>query len=331
MSQTMMTQVLVFPSEKGGVYRMVEQARPSPKAGQVLVKVFASSVNRGETQGVLKHKNLDAKPLMAGIEFSGMIESLGEGVVGWHVGDEVMARASSGFSQYALTHVGSLIKKPARLSWAQAGCVPNVFITAHDALVSGALQSGECVMVTAGSSGVGVTAIQMAKTMGAKTVIATTRSANKVEALRELGAEHVINTTQADWPEQVKRLTQGVGVNLIIDQVGSTMLESNLEVLALHGRLMTVGRNAGSIASINLDELARKNARVIGRTFRTRTLEETQACSALFVKDLWAALDNGAISPILSKTFSWEDLQAAQDYLMGNEQMGKIAIEIHHD
>jgi NADPH2:quinone reductase len=330
MSVTMMSQMLVFPSDAGGVYRLVEQARPAPKAGQVLVKVYASSVNRGETQGVLKHKKPDAKPLVVGIEFAGTIEALGDGVVGWHVGDEVMARAGGGFAQYALASVGSLIKKPARLSWSEAGCVPNVFITAHDALMSGALHKGECVMVTAGSSGVGVTAIQMAQYLGAKTVIATTRSTKKVAALKALGADHVINTSEADWPELVKTLTQGAGVNLIIDQVGSTMLEGNLEVLALQGRLITVGRNAGSTASLNLDELARKNARIIGRTFRTRTLEETQACSAHFVKDVWAGLDSGAVKPILSTTFSWTDLQAAQDYLMGNEQMGKIAIDIQH-
>ena len=331
MSTEMMLQMLVFPSAQGGVYRQVEQAKPIPKAGEVLVKVHGSSVNRGEAQGVLKLKSPDAKPLATGIEFSGTIESLGAGVVGWHVGQEVMARAGGGFAQYALASVGSLIKKPANLSWLEAGCVPNVFITAHDALVSGALQKGESVMVTAGSSGVGVTAIQMAKYLGAKTVVATTRSAHKMPLLKELGADHVINTTEVDWPEQVKRLTQDLGVNLIIDQVGSTMLESNLDVLALKGRLITVGRNAGSTAPINLDELARKNARIIGRTFRTRTLEETQACSALFVKDVWAGLESGAIKPILSKTFEWTDLQAAQDYLMGNEQFGKIAIAIQHD
>ena len=331
MSSQKMFQMMVFPSPEGGVYRQVEQMKPTPRAGEVLVKVHASSVNRGEAQGVLKLKNPDAKPLATGIEFSGTIESLGEGVVGWHVGDEVMARAGGGFAQFAKVSVGSLIKKPANLSWLEAGCVPNVFITAHDALLSGSLQKGETVMVTAGSSGVGVTAIQMAKYLGAKTVITTTRSPHKASSLKALGADHVINTNDADWSEQVKTLTQGLGVDLIIDQVGSTLLEGNVDVLALKGRLITVGRNAGSTALVNLDELARKNARIIGRTFRTRTLEETQTCSALFVKDVWAGLESGAVKPILSKTFNWTDLQAAQDYLMGNEQFGKIAIAIQHD
>jgi len=329
MSSTTMIQMLVMPGPSGGRYQATEMALPVPAPHEVLVQVKASSVNRGETQSVSKHKDPLAKPLVTGIEFAGVICALGKDVQAWHIGDEVMTRSPAGFAQFALASEKSLMKKPSTISWLEAGCIPNVFITAHDALVTaGQIKTANSVLVTAGSSGVGVTGLQMARYLGVEHVFATTRSSHKISALKVLGASAVLNTEDLTWVDQLLELTQGRGVDLIMDQVGSTLLEANLKALALGGRLITVGRNAGNIASINLDELARKNASVIGRTFRTRTLAQTQECSRLFEEDCAAGVADGSIKAILDRSFKFTELDQAQLYLMSNDQTGKIAIEV---
>jgi NADPH:quinone reductase len=329
MSQQTMIQMMVMPSSQGGRYQATQVPLPVPAAHEVLVQVKASSVNRGETQSVLKHKDPLAKPLVTGIEFAGVICALGHDVQGWHIGDEVMTRSPAGFAQFALAPEKSLMKKPSTISWLEAGCIPNVFITAHDALVTaGQIKTAKSVLVTAGSSGVGVTGIQMARYLGAQQVFATTRSSQKISSLKALGATAVLNTEEPSWVDQLLALTQGQGVDLIMDQIGSTLLDANMLALALGGRLITVGRNAGNIASINLDELARKNASVIGRTFRTRTLAQTQECSRRFDEDCAKGVADGSIKVILDRSFKLAELDQAQAYLMSNGQTGKIAIEV---
>ena len=329
MTQQTMIQMMVMSSPQGGRYQATEVALPVPAAHEVLVQVKASSVNRGETQSVLKHKDPLAKPLVTGIEFAGVICALGKDVHAWQIGDEVMTRSPAGFAHFALASERSLMKKPSTISWLEAGCLPNVFITAHDALVTaGQIKTAKSVLVTAGSSGVGVTGIQMARYLGAQQVFATTRSAQKIASLKALGATAVLNTEEPSWVDQLLELTQQQGVDLIMDQVGSTLLEANLKALALGGRLISVGRNAGNIANINLDELARKNASVIGRTFRTRTLAQTQECSRRFDEDCAKGVADGSIKVILDRSFKLEELDQAQTYLMSNGQTGKIAIEV---
>lgn len=330
MNQNMMLQMLVMPTPEGGRYKAMEVNIPVPGDGEVLVQVKASSVNRGETQSVLKHKDPASKPLVTGIEFAGVICAIGQGVSRWRVGDEVMTRSPAGFAQYALAHEKSLMKKPSNISWLEAGCIPNVFITAHDALVTaGHIKTAKNVLVTAGSSGVGVTGIQMARYLGVHHVYATTRSDHKMASLKALGASAVFNTEDPQWIEQLLSLTQGEGVDLIMDQVGSSLFDANMKALALGGRMITVGRNAGSMGNLNLDELARKNASVIGRTFRTRTLAQTQECSRRFEEDCALGVANGSIKVILDRSFQLTQLDEAQAYLMSNGQTGKIAIEVN--
>jgi len=329
MTPTTMVQMLVLPTPEGGRYQATEVKIPTPGPHEVLVQVKSSSVNRGETQSVLKHKDPSAKPLVTGIEFAGVICAVGEGVQGWKVGDEVMTRSPAGFAQFAIAPEKSLMKKPSSVSWLEAGCIPNVFITAHDALVTaGDIKSAKRVLVTAGSSGVGVTGIQMARYLGVEQVFATTRSDHKVASLKTLGASAVFNTEDTQWVDQLLAMTEGQGVDLIMDQVGSSLFDANMKALALGGRLITVGRNAGSMAHLNLDELARKNASVIGRTFRTRTVSQTQECTRRFDEDCALGVANGSIKVILDRSFQLSELDAAQAYLMSNGQTGKIAIEV---
>jgi NADPH:quinone reductase-like Zn-dependent oxidoreductase len=266
--------------------------------------------------------------MRAGIEFAGELAALGEGVKGWKLGDRVMARGP-GYAEWTVVHQRALMRVPGGISWAEAAAIPNVFVTSHDAMVSNAaVKRGESVLVTAGSSGIGTAAIQIARYLGAHPVLATTRSAAKGDALRTLGAHEVIDTSRADWSHAVLTATSQRGVDVIIDQVGGPMLAENIRVLAIKGRLVSVGRNAGRVGDCDLDEVARKRINIIGVTFRTRTPEEALVCSERFAADLLGAFATGALKPILDRTFPFERIADAHAYMLSDAQIGKIVLSI---
>jgi NADPH:quinone reductase len=327
MTQTMRA-LFVVPGPEGGMYDFRDIPVPAPGPGEVLVAIRAAGTNRGEllARPLLRSDNPAAKPMRAGIEFAGEVVTLGEGVKGWKPGDRVMARGP-GYAEYAVVHQRALMQVPGGMSWAEAAAIPNVFVTAHDAIVStAALKPGESVLVTAGSSGVGTVAIQIARYLGAKPVLATTRSAAKGDALRALGAHEVIDTSGADWPEAVLTATGQHGTDVIVDQVGGPMLADNIRVLAIKGRLVSVGRNAGQVGDCNLDEMARKRASIIGVTFRTRTAEEALVCSERFAADMLDGFTTGALKPVLDKTFPFERISDAHTYMLSDAQIGKIVV-----
>ena len=327
MTQTMRA-LFVVPGPEGGMYDFRDIPVPAPGPGEVLVAIRAAGTNRGEllARPLLRSDNPAAKPMRAGIEFAGEVVTLGEGVKGWKPGDRVMARGP-GYAEYAVVHQRALMQVPGGMSWAEAAAIPNVFVTAHDAIVStAALKPGESVLVTAGSSGVGTVAIQIARYLVAKPVLATTRSAAKGDALRALGAHEVIDTSGADWPEAVLTATGQHGTDVIVDQVGGPMLADNIRVLAIKGRLVSVGRNAGQVGDCNLDEMARKRASIIGVTFRTRTAEEALVCSERFAADMLDGFTTGALKPVLDKTFPFERISDAHTYMLSDAQIGKIVV-----
>jgi NADPH2:quinone reductase len=264
--------------------------------------------------------------MRTGIEFAGEIVALSQGVSGWTTGDRIMARGA-GYAEYTVVSQRALMLIPDGMSWAEAAAIPNVFVTAHDAIVSNAaLKLGESVLVTAGSSGVGTAAIQIARYLNAKPVVATTRSAAKGHALGALGAHEIIDTSQGGWVDAVLEATGQHGVDVIIDQVGGPMLADNIRVLAIKGRLVSVGRNAGQVGDCNLDEVARKRASIIGVTFRTRTAEEALACSERFAADMLNAFAIGALKPVLDRTFPFERIADAHAYMLSDAQIGKIVV-----
>jgi len=181
-------------------------------------------------------------------------------------------------------------------------------------------------MVTAGPSGVGTAAIQIARHLGCKPVLATTRSPAKAEALRSLGAHEVIDTSKDGWVNSVMAATQKRGVDAIIDQVGGPMLAGNIIALALKGRLVSVGRNGAFVGECDMDEIARKRASIIGVTFRTRTAEETLQAGERCAADLLAAINTGALKPVLDRTFPLERLADAHAYMLSDAQVGKIVL-----
>jgi NADPH2:quinone reductase len=328
MAQTMKAWFTV-PGPQGAVFELRETAVPTAAPGQVLVAVRAAGVNRGELIRGAARRSSDpaAQPARAGGEFAGEIAALGEGVTGWKTGDRVMGRTAGSYAHYVAASQRALMRIPDGMGWPEAAAVPNVFVTAHDALVTNATPApGECVMVTAGSSGVGTAAIQIARHIGANPVLATTRASAKAAALRALGAHEVVDTSQTGWTEAVMRATSGRGVDIIIDHVGGPLLAGNIEVLALKGRLVSVGRTGTWVGECNLDEIARKRARIIGVTFRTRTPEESLQCSERFAAHLLPAVAKGDLRPVLDRTFPFERLTDAHTYMLSDAQTGKIVL-----
>lgn len=324
-----MKALFTVPGPSGGVFEFREIPTPAPGAGEVLIKVRAAGTNRGEllARPLLRSDNPALRPMRSGGEFAGEVASLGDAVAGWKVGDRVMGRAIGSYAEFTVTNQRALMRVPNGIAWADAASIPNVFVTAHDAIVTNAqTRRGESVMITAGSSGVGTAAIQIARHLGGTPVIATSRSPSKGAALRDLGANEVVDPATAGWVEAVMAATGKRGIDVIIDNVGGPMLADNIRVLAIKGRSVSVGRNAGQVGDCNLDEVARKRISIIGVTFRTRNLEESLVCGERFAADLLDAFSGGALKPVLDRTFPFERIADAHAYMLSDAQVGKIVV-----
>jgi NADPH:quinone reductase-like Zn-dependent oxidoreductase len=238
-----------------------------------------------------------------------------------------MGRFPGAYSERLAVLSSMLYRVPDALSWAEAAAIPNVFVTAHDALATAArVRAGERVLITAGSSGVGTAAIQLARFLGASTVMTTTRNAAKAETLRGLGADVVFDTTDPTWVTQLLELTDDEGIDVIIDQVGGPMLGDNIEALALQGRLVSVGRNGGGLGQLDLDRVALKRAHLIGVTFRTRTPQEAFLATEGCFEACLPAFRDGRLRPVVDRTFPFDQLAEAQRYMLRDEQIGKIVL-----
>src|SRR5262245_42844403 len=227
MAQTMKAWFAV-PGPEGAVFELRESPVAAPGPGQVAVAVRAAGTNRGELiRGAqLRASGAPASPARAGTEFAGEISALGDGVRGFTRGDRVMGRAVGSYAQYVAAPQRALMRIPRAMVWSEAAAIPNVCVTAHDAIVTNAAtRPGESVMVTAGPSGVGTAAVQIAHHIGANPVLATTRTPAKAAALRALGAHEIVDPRDAGkWVDAVMRATSGKGVDVIIDHVGGPML-----------------------------------------------------------------------------------------------------------
>lgn len=324
-----MRQWWIIPGRDGGQLELREVEHPTPDPSQVVVAVRGAGINRGELIGrpLMKLANPKARPRPSGIEFAGVITSIGGDVSTWSIGDRVMGRGTACHAEFVAVDVGALMPIPAGLSFDRAAAIPNVFVTAHDALVTAAAaSSNESILITAGSSGVGTAAIQIASHLRARHIVATTRTPAKTRELRDLGASLVVDTTQPQWADRVRDATGGIDV--VIDQVGGSLLGPCLETMNLEGRFVTVGRNGGAEATIDLDLVARLRLSVIGVTFRTRSTAEALACSARFADDLLPAFEDGALKPVLDRTFPLDELSVAHEYMNTDAHIGKIVLAV---
>ncbi len=299
----------------------------------VLVEVVSAAINPLDwhkmtgTPWLVRMQGGFRKPKqkVLGVDLAGRVVAVGDQVTDFKPGDEVIGVTGSCFAQYVAAPADKLVLKPAEVTFDEATGTGVAGITAIQGLRDKArLSAGQHVLINGASGGVGTAAIQMARHLGATSVVATTRSPAKAEALVRLGATEVVDTTEEVWVERVRDLTGGVDV--IIDQVGGDLFEPALRTMAIRGRYVTVGRNGGKRAAMDLDLLARLRLTLIGVTFRTRTNAEALACSKRFADHLLGAFESGALSPVLDRTFPLDELPAAHAYMGSDHQVGKIVL-----
>lgn len=299
-----------------------EVAQPEPGPHQLLVRLHAAGLNRGELL-----TGLSAAGKAVGMEGAGEVVKLGPDVSGFQPGDRVMGRCTAAFSEYALIDLHEVMRMPDSLSWEEAASVPLTFMVVYDMLVEqGRLASGQWLLVNGISSGVGVAALQTAKALGAR-VIGTSGSQEKLARLEPLGLDLGLCTRKADFHEAVMQATAAKGVNLVVNAVGGSVFAEGLRCLAFEGRHATVGYVDGQLqAGLDLETLHMKRLHLFGVSNKLRTREQRAHSVAGFIKDVWPALADGRIRPLVDKVFAFGELAAAKACMDANQHLGKIVL-----
>lgn len=298
-------------------------AVPVPAAGEILLRVQAAALNRGE----FSPRYLVEGATPGGIEAAGVVEAVGAGVAGIQCGDRIMGRARGGFAEYALMHAFDAMPVPDCLTWTQAAAVPLAFLVTYDMLYAyGQLQAGESMLVTGVSSGVGVACLQTAVLLGAR-VIGTSGSAAKLARLEALGLEAGICTRSPEFAAAVRAWTAGRGVDLAVNNVGGTVFAECLRALAFKGRLATVGSVDGVLTcELDLDALHTKRLELFGVSNRLTTPAQRAATVNGFKRDLLPAFAAGRITPAIDRVFAFDDLPAAKNHMESDAQVGRIVV-----
>jgi NADPH2:quinone reductase len=316
----------------GGPDVLKPQQRPVPQPGpgQVLVHVAIAGVNRPD---VLQRMGGYAPPPGAsdipGLEFAGRIVALGEGVSRYEVGDQVCALvAGGGYAEYAVVHEDNALPIPSGLSLEEAGAIPETFFTVWtNVFQRGGLRKGESFMVHGGTSGIGTTAIQLAKAFGA-TVLATAGSDEKCAACRELGADHAINYRTEDFVAAAKTATGGRGVNLILDMVGGDYINRNYDAAAESGRIVQIAFLNGPKAEVNFSRLMLKRLTHTGSTLRPRTIAEKAGIARELEEKVWPLLTEGRCKPVIHARFPLAQAAEAHRLMESNAHIGKIVLTV---
>ena len=307
-----------------------ERPRPSPGSGEVLIKVGAAGVNRPD---VFQRRGRYPPPPGAsdipGLEIAGTIEALGAAVRDWRVGDPVCALvAGGGYAEYCTAPAPQCLPVPRGLDVAAAAAIPETFFTVWtNVFERGRLQAGESILVHGGSSGIGTTAIQIARARGAR-VFATARTAEKCAACERLGAERCINYREADFVDVVNKLTGGRGVDVVLDTVGAEYFPRNLDVLAVEGRLVEIATLRGVKAELNIQTIMHRRLTVTGSTLRARPVAEKGAIARAVREHVWPLVESGAVKPIVFKTFPLRDAASAHRLMESGDHIGKIVLTI---
>ncbi len=313
------------------VMRLDRIARPAPGPGQVLIRVAATSVNRADLQQ--RTGNYAPPPgesEVLGLEVAGVIAELGSGVSGWREGDRVMTLVGGGgYAEYATAAAGTLLPVPEGMDLVRAAGITEVFVTAWlNVFREAALQPGETLLVHGGASGVGTAAIQLAKALGPSPVIVTVGSEDKAGACRALGADHVVLYKEEDFSERVPALTDGRGVDVILDHIGAGYLEPNLGCLALYGRLVIIGLLGGAKAELNIGRLMVKRQRIIGSVLRARPVAEKAAITAAFRAAALERFSRGELRPVIHEVLPLAEAQRAHELVAANANTGKVILQV---
>jgi NADPH2:quinone reductase len=306
---------------------------PAATLDRVRVRVRAAGLNRAD---ILQRLGRYPAPTgfpqdIPGIEFAGEVEAAGEEVHSWKIGDRVFGIiGGGGQAEYVTVPENHLARVPDNLDWAEAAAIPEVFMTAHDALFTQCgLTIGDHVLIHAAGSGVGTAAIQLVKTAGGF-AYGTSRTADKLDRAKEFGlsASVVVEGEPARFADAAKDWTGGAGVQIVLDLVGAAYLEANLKSLAIRGRLIFVGTTSGSKAEIDYAIVMSKRLRVMGTSLRTRSPEEKATATRLFAEQVVPLLATGAVRPVIDRVFEMEQVREAHQRIESNESFGKVVLMI---
>jgi NADPH:quinone reductase len=320
-------------SSYGGpdVLRPVERPTPIPKPGEVLIRVEAAGIARADLlQRQGKYPLPPGASDIPGMDVAGVIEGLGEGVTAFNEGDAVCAILSGGgYAEYCTAPVQQVVLIPQNWTSVEAVTLPENLFTVYDNLLTRAgLRNGEHVLVHGGASGIGTMAIMLARAIGA-VPIATAGSKEKCDACLQIGAAHAIDYKQFDFVAEVKQITGGRGVDVILDMVGGSYLERNLEALANEGRLAIIATQGGRTAQLDIGKLMIKRARVMGSTMRGRTPEEKGRVAQAVVRDIWPLLPaKDPIRPLIDSTFPLNEASRAHQRLEAGDHIGKVVLTV---
>lgn len=321
----------VIITRAGGpeVLEIQEREKPEPGVGQIRVRVRASALNRADL--LQREGNYPVPPgvsaEIAGMEYAGEVDGRGPLATLWKIGDRVMGIVGgAGHAEYLCVHEREAIPMPKSMSWTDAAAIPEVFLTASDALFNRlSLRTGETVLIHAVGSGVGTAGLQIARVAGAR-VVGTARSPEKLERAKKLGLDVTIDASRGDWAAQVEAAIGAERVHAVLDLVGGSYLEGNLRVLALRGRLVVVGLTAGATAPFNMGVLLRKRLTIVGTTLRARPLEEKIALARDFSERFVPLFHSGQLKPVVDRVFPFDEIRAAHELMHSNETFGKIVL-----
>ena len=319
-------------STPGGpeVLRPGQRPVPAPAAGEVLIEVAVAGVNRPD---VLQRKGGYAPPPGAsdipGLEVAGTVVALGPQTSGWKVGDEVCALVTGGgYAEYVAAPAVQCLPIPKGLTLEQAASLPETFFTVWvNVFERGGLKGDETLLVQGGSSGIGVTAIQMAHALGHR-VFVTAGSAEKCAACEKLGATRAINYREEDFVAVIKQLTDGRGVDVILDMVGGDYVPRELACLATDGRLSLIAFLGGTKTSLDLSDILRRRLTITGSTLRPRPVEFKATVAQALREKVWPLIEAGKIRPVIYKTFALEDAAGAHSLMESSEHVGKIMLDV---
>jgi NADPH2:quinone reductase len=317
-------------SAPGGPEVLIPEERPvpTPATGEILVKVAAAGVNRPD---VMQRQGLYPPPKGApdipGLEIAGEVVALGANAKRWKLGDKVMALViGGGYAQFCLAHEGHALPIPAGLSLIEAAAVPETFFTVwHNVFERGALKSGETLLVHGGTSGIGTTAIQLAKAFGSK-VITTAGSAEKCDAARKLGADLAINYKAEDFVAATKAATGGKGADVILDIVGGDYIERNYQAAAVEGRILQIAHQGSPRATVDFRRIMLKRLHHTGSTLRSRSVEDKTAMARAIEADVLPLLAAGRVKPVIDSTFPFTQAVEAHARMESSAHIGKIVL-----
>jgi putative PIG3 family NAD(P)H quinone oxidoreductase len=319
-----------FGGVEGLEVREVADA-PRATADRVRVRVRAAGLNRADIlQRLGRYPAPPGYPQdIPGIEFAGEVEQVGEEARAWKVGDRVFGIIGGGAqAEFVTVPENHLAAIPSNLDWAEAAAVPEVFMTAHDALFTQCgVKIGERVLIHAAGSGVGTAASQLVKAAGAF-AYGTSRTADKLGRAKQFGLTEsvVVSNDPIVFADAVKQWTGGRGVEVILDLVGAAYLKANLEAIGLRGRLIFVGTTSGAKAEIDYAKVMSKRLRIVGTSLRTRSIEEKATATRLFAEQVVPLLASGGVRPVIDRVFKMVDVRAAHQRIESNESFGKVVL-----